>query len=110
MIDLNELAYKAYSVSCVRAQKDGVGVQALNLLKHCATEVVEAMNAYDAYEFEENTEKREILYKDFAGELADIITCVLIIGAKEPVINMEKALQQCLEKNKKRIIDADKTI
>ena len=38
---------------------------------------------------------------DFDSEIADIIACALIIAAKER-FDIESALLQCLEKNKKR--------
>lgn len=40
-------------------------------------------------------------YKDFIGELSDIIMCALIIAGLEE-INIEQALKNCLKKNKAR--------
>ena len=39
-----------------------------------------------------------------AAELADIITCALIAAANED-INIEKALQECQQKNEARVME-----
>ena len=43
----------------------------------------------------------EIIKKEFASELSDIICCVLITAGKEG-IDIEKAVLDCIEKNRKR--------
>ena len=46
MIDLNELKKKAYEYSRKRAKNGGTKpLNTFNLLKHCATEVIEATEA-----------------------------------------------------------------
>ena len=79
------------------------------MLKHCATEVVEATEAYNKMEdFSDNYDYHCTISKltqfskleeNFKSELADIIACVLIICANEPTIDIEAALQKCFEKN-----------
>ena len=93
MFDLNELCKMAYENAKKREAKDGkVSTDTRQMLKHCATEVVEAAEAYNS--FVDGVANKEI----FASELADIICCVLIIAGKEN-IDMEYALTTCMEKN-----------
>lgn len=95
MIDLNELKKKAYEYSKKRAENGGTKpLNTFNLLKHCATEVIESTYAYSECRFEEDT-------IHFEDELADIICCVLIIAENEK-IDIEQALLKCIEKNRKR--------
>ena len=108
MIDLNDLAYKMRNVAHARKMNGAkVDTDTFLMLKHCATEVVEAQDAFARFNF-----AKEILNVDgkhradcdkwndkFKSELADIIACVLIVCANEPTIDIEKALQECFEKN-----------
>lgn len=90
MIDLNELKKKAHENSKKRAENGGTKpLNTFNLLKHCATEVVEATEAHEKYS------------DYFSDELCDIICCVLIIAENEQ-IDIEQALLKCIEKNRKR--------
>lgn len=106
MIDLNTLAKCCYDIAEKRRENGAFGKKcndAPTLLKHCATEVVECMESYvdwqycknSAVEFENNSRR------DFVSELADIITCCLIIAGIEN-IDIEKALRECCEKNRAR--------
>lgn len=119
MIDLNDLAYKMRNVAYVRKTNGAnVDTDSMKMLKHCATEVVEATEAYYPYKqlkeltsdgtdfegFEEPDTTEEAFFEDkktFISELADIIACALIIAANEKV-DIESALLQCLAKNQKR--------
>ena len=67
------------------------------MLKHCATEVIEAQQAYDEWIYNSSSRTKEA----FASELADIITCVLII-AHNTNVDITGALVECTEKNNKR--------
>ena len=102
MFNLNELCVMAYENASKREAKDGkVSTDTMQMLKHTATEVVEATEAYNNYylldgEFTDHK-------GNFASELADIVCCVLIIAGKES-IDMEKALTECMEKNYYRAI------
>ena len=94
MIELNGTASIARNIAEAR-QKNGanINIDTEHMLKHCATEVVEAMEAYaNRYEFGNGY---------FEAELADIVSCVLIIAAQEH-INIEQAILDCTEKNRKR--------
>lgn len=101
MIDLNELC-KVTLANATQRQKNGGNIKTdtLSMLKHCATEVVEATEAYT-----NSTVRYGSINQQFADELSDILCCVLIIAGKEE-IDIEKALMSCIEKNRKR---ADKT-
>lgn len=71
------------------------------MLKHCATEVVEAMEAWTKYQ-DDGVNHDDYVYPSyFANELADIICCVLIICGKEQ-IDIEQAILDCIEKKRKR--------
>lgn len=97
MFNLNELCQMAYENASKREAKDGkVSTNSLQMLKHTATEVIEATEAYNNYYLRDS--ECVDYKKDFASELADIVCCVLIIAGKEN-IDMEKALTECMEKN-----------
>ena len=105
MIDLNDLAYKMRNVAYARKMNGGkVNTDTMAMLKHCASEVVEATETYNALDSAINDnleyEKNIIeVQEHFESELADIITCILIVCANEPTIDIENALQKCFEKN-----------
>ena len=99
-MDLNELSKIAFNISEERQKHGAFGKRensVQNLLKYCAGEVVEAMEAYKDYNDIESAQDK----KGFADELADIICCCLIIAGKEN-IDIEKAILDCIEKNRKR--------
>lgn len=99
MIDLNGMAESMFNVALQR-QKHGANISTnpLALLKHCATEVVEATYAYCEWHSKDSTEDK---YDMFSSELADIIACTLITSDCLG-IDIEKALRECYEKNKMR--------
>lgn len=115
MIDLKAIAKKAHLIAMQRHLKGCIAEPQNDfaLLKHCAGEVVEAMDACKNYESEleksfdsvvteETIAECEKLRNAYALELADVITCCLII-AHNNKINIESALLQCLEKNASRV-------
>lgn len=107
MIELNGLA--RIMRNCAEArQKNGANIttDTRAMLKHCATEVVEATEAYAelAIVREANKDTEICTFDDekyFESELADIIACCLIIAGEEN-IDIEQALNDCYEKNRKR--------
>lgn len=108
MIDLNDLAYKMRNVAHARKMNGAkIDDDTFMMLKHCATEVIEAQEAFDRLNFTKeilNIDKKhnkdcEEWQCKFESELADIVACILIICANEPTIDIEKALQKCFEKN-----------
>lgn len=119
MIDLNELAKKTLENATKRMNNGAnISIETRGMLKHCATEVVEATEAFCFYEsiknftsegtnfegFEEPDSAEQTYIEDkehFSNELADIICCVLIMASKEN-IDIEKAVLDCIEKNRKR--------
>ena len=104
MLDLNQMAENMFNVTLQR-QKNGANINTnpLAMLKHCATEVVEATEAYSKIKYfpQLNLNEQEIEKEHFAEELADIIACVLITSDFLG-IDIEKALRECYEKNKAR--------
>ena len=100
-IDLTQFAKEAYT-SAKERQENGadVSVDTLKMLKHTATEVIEATEAYSIEKYSAIDDEAGQKEK-FASELADIIACALIIAHSER-IDINEALVQCLYKNKKR--------
>ena len=103
MIDFNEHAQKAQEIAFNCWKKKGVDYHTPAILKHCAGEVCEAVDAYDQYLYENSQSHRNKL----AAELADIITCALIAAANED-IEIEKALKDCQQKNEARAMEGSK--
>ena len=103
MINLNEHAQKAQEIAFNRWRKEGVEYHTPAILKHCAGEVCEALEAYNQY----LNEYIESYRNKLAAELADIITCALIAAANED-IDIEKALQECQQKNEARVMEGSK--
>lgn len=99
MIDLNELAKQAY-ITAHQRKLNGAKIDpdsVTSMLKHCSSEVIEATECYSALSMLDS-----ILCKiEFENELADIMTCCLIIAGKRN-IDIESALNRVMEKNKKR--------
>lgn len=96
MINLNKVAEEMLQTAEER-QKNGavVDTDTRKMIKHCATEVVESAEAYNS--MVDGVANKEI----FAGEIADIICCCLIIAGKED-IDIERAIYDCVEKNERR--------
>ena len=109
MINLNELAIKTlHNAKKREANGAKINCQPYSMMKHCATEVIEAMRAYDEWQtylrfgsismgvtdpdFNKYTPKQQ-----FENELADIICCCLII-AGDINCNIEEAVLRCIEK------------
>lgn len=117
-MNLNEIAHNMREAARKREENGGVKADSKSLFKHLATEVIEAEEAFFFFDNEIPREPGEIYLppddlktehrEKLAGELADIICCALIISANEG-INIEKALEDCLYKNKKRArLEGDK--
>ena len=105
MLDLNDLTRQSQVIAKKR-EKHGVGADTMSCLKHCAEEIVEAVDAYNDWQTDSklgnNYPDWYVDYKkEYAGELADIIICVLIAAANSN-IDIEQALKDCVEKNRKR--------
>lgn len=111
-MNLNEIAKVSYETAKKRQENGAhLSVKTRDMIKHCATEVIEAMEAYQKYGyatyFEEGSSIQDLNRKiegrknDFASELADIITCAAIIAHAEK-IDLDKAVADCVEKNRKR--------
>jgi len=103
VINLNELAKTSYEISQKRG-KPYSDVSAEKVLKYTAGEVIEASFAASVYKHTsgKSGQLKAQEHRLFAGELADIIVCVLIAAHSEN-IDIEQSLIDCVEKNKKRI-------
>lgn len=103
-MNLNAVAKSSYETARKRQENGAnISVKTRDMLKHCASEVIEAMEAYtvmDCYP-QLNKPEHEIFKDRFASELADIISCAAIIAHAEG-IDLDKAVADCLEKNRKR--------
>lgn len=105
-ITLNEIAKESYETARKRQENGAnISVETRNMLKHCATEVVEAMEAYSVYACFQDDKELDLdirCFKDrFAAELADIVCCAAIIAGKEH-IDLDRAIANCLKKNRLR--------
>ena len=106
MIDLNKLASQAYIIAKKR-ELNGAFIQTepIAILKHCATEVIEATEAFlnykEALNFIDDSVIVDECQQDFENEIADIIVCCLIISGYS-MIDIEKALNRVMEKNRLR--------
>lgn len=91
MIDLNKIAKQFDDVS----KKRDLPQSSFDLMKHCAGEVLEAAQAFERLD-------RDCDTFEFSLELCDVIVCCLIIASRY-YIDIETALDQCLQKNKLKI-------
>ena len=81
-MNLNEASQKALEI----AEKRGIHENTIQALKHCAGEVLEAVESYTRFVYSPKEET-----DNFCDELADIVICVLSISAKEN-IDIENAI------------------
>lgn len=125
MLDLNYISKVSYEIAKTRSNNGGnIKVDTFSMLKHCATEVIEATESFVNYKkikdladdltatdieekwsgqdepdvCEEYYQKQKA---NFESELADIVCCAIIIAGGED-IDLEKAILDCMEKNRKR--------
>ena len=89
---LNDFARECFEIAMKREEKQQIKCDTMSMLKHCAGEVCEAMEAWAS--------KRNV-YVEFGDELADIITCALIMAARN-CIDIEMALKRVKRKNEER--------
>lgn len=115
MLDINEFAEKSYQIALQRkANGANVFTTPSMVLKHCASEVVEATEAYFDLEKKRALLERnpvvdgDIVWRslqtevtNLEDELADIVCCACIVSA-ELNLDMAKALKRCQRKNQAR--------
>jgi NTP pyrophosphatase (non-canonical NTP hydrolase) len=97
-MNLNEASQWAFEISKKRNQYKEDGKDTIRALKHCAGEVIEAVDAYDSWHNEDYTNTKE----EFENELADIIICVLSISGAEK-IDIEQAISRKMLINEGRV-------
>lgn len=103
-MDLNAVAKISYENAKKRQENGGkINSEAYPMLKHCATEVIEAMQAFDDWQTDLRFGASFVVdYKQhFEDELADIICCCTIIAGRHN-LDIESAVIRCVERNKKR--------
>lgn len=117
MADLNLLSKIAFVNAVKREEADrrNNSVNTDEMLKHTAGEVVEALQAFNEWQEELKFGQVSMGVTDpmnlvrsvadtkqhFSSELADIICCVLIIAGRHN-LDIEKAVLDCMDKNRKR--------
>ena len=92
-MDLKKASEKAYEI----AQKRGIHEDTIQALKHCAGELLEAVEAYTRFVYSGREEA-----DTFPEEIADVVMCIFSICGAEN-IDLEKALNSVFEKNIERI-------
>lgn len=93
LVDLNSLASYCHKIAHRRAMNESdCSIDSLELLKHCAGEVIEATEAFA------NKDKKPA---EFAGELCDVITCCMILLDKH-CFDVTNCLYNTISKNAKR--------
>jgi len=110
MMDLNKIKKITLEVGMARI-RNGANLCKGDFLKHCAGEVVEAVQErfrLDTFEwergycnFESFTDELYKIKHSYSHELADIIICVLN-EAEKADIDIEQAILEVIEKNKLR--------
>ena len=112
-MNLNEMAKEALEIAEKRHENGELKKPTtMNVLKHCAGEVVEAVEAFHYFwnEIPKTEDDLDLTIDDMVDkhkadlslELADVIMCILIACAKEN-IDVEKALLEVMEKNRARV-------
>lgn len=97
---LNKLAVECYNIALARGDVN-------KILKHCATEVIEAQEAKSKLdEIYEVTGSREFLdeksaEKHYAEELADVIICCMI-AAEHYQLDLDHAIMEKIAINRER--------
>ena len=92
-MNLNEASQKAYEI----ARKRGINETTFEALKHCAGEVLEAVESYTRFVYSPKEEA-----DSFPDELADIIINVLSICGAEK-IDIEQAISRKMLINEGRV-------
>ena len=110
MIDLNRLSKISKEIAEKRSEH-GLPIDTVGVLKWLSGEVCEALQAFNDWQVDlrfadvsmgvTDPDWQHDYKKEYAGELADIIVCALIAAANSN-IDIEKALTDCVEKNRKR--------
>ena len=94
-MNLKEASQKALEI----AEKRGIHENTIQALKHCAGEVLEAVDAYDNWSMLDNPQGRK---EEFENELADVIICILSVSGSEG-IDIEQAISRKMLINEGRV-------
>jgi len=113
-MNINDMAQKAFVYARQRQVKEGIESPSdvVAMCRHASSElfeVIDAFNKWGEYHFD-GSHKAAFTQENigvikckaaFADEIADVIMCGLIMASAQGV-NIEAALEKCLEKNRKR--------
>ena len=91
-MNLKEASQKALEI----AEKRGIHETTTEALKHCAGEVVEAVDAYNDWSYQQEEKEK------FENELADVIICILSVSGSEG-IDIEQAISRKMLINEGRV-------
>jgi NTP pyrophosphatase (non-canonical NTP hydrolase) len=98
-MNLKRLGAETLEILKMREQNGGkVSSSSIACLKHAATEVVEATEAYTKWQ---RSLSNDCLKSDFASELADVFICILNVAEQEN-IDLTKAIYATVQKNRYR--------
>ena len=108
-MNINDMARKAFAYARQRQVKEGIESPSdiVAMCRHASSELFEVIDAYKGWQakacnpnvfFDKDVNSAKSV---FAGEIADVIMCCLIVASAQGV-DIEAALEKCLEKNRKR--------
>lgn len=98
-MNLNEAAENAHRTAITR-ERNGGAVKIRDILKHCAGEVIEAVEARRVW-IDGGADRDSAEHDGYEEELADVIICALI-AAYEDGVDIEKAVSDKLKINAQR--------
>ena len=108
-MNINNVARKAFVYARQRQVKEGIESPSdvVAMCRHASSELFEVIDAYKGWQakacnpnvfFDKDVDSAK---SAFADEVADVIMCGLIMASAQGV-DIEAALEKCLEKNRKR--------
>ncbi len=108
-MNINDVAKKAFAYARQRQVKEGIESPSdiVAMCRHASSELFEVIDAYKKWQakacspnvfFDKDVNSAK---SAFADEVADVIMCGLIMASAQGV-DIEAALEKCLEKNRKR--------
>lgn len=106
-MNINEIAKTAVMYANKRAEKEGLEspYDVVGMCRHTSSELFEVIDAFNRWQcvqcsledYDDCDEEKDA----FSDEIADVIMCALIIASGQGV-DVEKALEKCLDKNRRR--------
>ena len=97
MMNLNDIAEQAY----ILADKRELDTDVISTLKHCASEVVEATEAFTKLQSTPSPNMAKTYLEETGLEIADIIICAFTASARLG-IDIEEYINKVMQKNAQR--------